>query len=49
MADLLRKPASFLARMVREGEVTSRELVEASLERIEAVNPALNAYTLVDA
>ncbi|MBA2794409.1 MAG: amidase [Thermoleophilaceae bacterium] len=49
MADLLRKPASILARMVREGEVTSRELVEASLERIEAVNPALNAYTLVDA
>ena len=35
--------------MVREGEVTSRELVEASLARIEEVNPVLNAYTLVDA
>jgi len=48
MTDLLRQPASTLARMVREGEVTSRELVEASLARIEEVNPALNAYTLVD-
>jgi len=48
MADLLRRSASTLARMVREGEVSSRELVEASLARIEAVNPALNAYTLLD-
>ena len=48
MTDLLRMSASTLARMIREGEVTSRELVEASLERIEAVNPALNAYTVVD-
>ena len=50
MADnLLRKPALELARMVRDGEVTSRELVEASLTRIEQVNPALNHFTLVDA
>ncbi len=35
--------------MVREGEVTARELVEASLARIEQVDPALNAYTFVDA
>jgi len=35
--------------MVREGEVTARELVEASLARIERVDSALNAYTLVDA
>jgi amidase len=31
------------AEMVRGGEVTSRELVEAAIGRIEAVNPALNA------
>jgi amidase len=33
---------------VRLGEVSSRELVEASLERIESLNPALGAFTLVD-
>ncbi|MBA2439776.1 MAG: amidase, partial [Thermoleophilaceae bacterium] len=49
MSDLLRKPAVELGRMVREGEVTARELVEASLARIERVDSALNAYTLVDA
>jgi amidase len=48
VSDLLLKPATELARMVREGEVTSRELVEASLARIEAVNPELNHWTLVD-
>ncbi len=47
--DLLRKPAVELARMVHEGEVTSRELTEASLARIEEVNPSLNHWTLVDA
>ncbi|MDQ3644442.1 MAG: amidase, partial [Actinomycetota bacterium] len=35
--------------MVRDGEVTSRELTEASLARIDQVNPALNHWTLVDA
>src|SRR3954471_23105182 len=49
MSDLLYKPASELARMVREGEVTSTELVDASLERIEAVDPEVNAFTSVDA
>ena len=47
--DLLRRSALDLARMVREGELTARELTEASLGRIEAVNPTLNAFTLVDA
>ncbi len=47
--DLLRKPVLELARMVHGGEVTSRELTEASLARIEQVNPALNHWTLVDA
>ena len=47
--DLLRKPAVELARMVRAGDVTSRELTEASLARIEEVNPSLNHWTLVDA
>jgi amidase len=31
------------AELVRKGEVTARELVEAAIERIERVNPILNA------
>jgi len=47
-ADLLRKPALELARMVRSGDVSARELTQASLDRIEATE-ALNHWTLVDA
>ena len=47
MSELLRKPAVELARMVRDGEVTSRELVEASFDRIEATG-TLNHWTLLD-
>jgi amidase len=47
--DLLFRPATELAGLVRDGQVTSRELVEASLERIEALNDRLNAFVLVDA
>src|ERR1700728_1047262 len=43
------RPASELASMVRTGEVSSRELVEISLERIEELNPQLNAFVDVDA
>ena len=46
--DLLRKSALELARMVREGELSARELTEASLAMIEAVDPALGAFTMVD-
>jgi amidase len=35
------------ARLVREGEVTSRDLVEMSLERIERLDPKLNAFRCV--
>jgi amidase len=37
-----------LASMVRSGEVSARELVETSLERIEELNPALNAFVDID-
>lgn len=43
-ADLMFRPASELAAMVRAGEVSARELVEASLHRIEALNPEINAF-----
>jgi amidase len=48
-ADLLFRPVHELAGLVRSGELSARELVEASLERIDALNPALNAVILVDA
>jgi amidase len=42
------RSASELASMVRTGEVSSRELVEISLARIEELNPQLNAFVDVD-
>jgi amidase len=48
-SDLMFRPASELAGMVRAGEVSSRELVEISLARIEELNPQLNAFVDVDA
>jgi len=44
VSDLLQRPATELARLVRSGELTSRELVEASLERIEALDGRVNAF-----
>jgi amidase len=48
-SDLMFRPATELADMVRSGEVSARELVEISLERIEELNPTLNAFVDVDA
>ena len=38
-----------LAGLVRDGQLSSRELVEASLGRIEAVDGEINAFTTLDA
>jgi len=46
-AELLRRPAIELSEMVRAGELTATELVQASLDRIDALNPAINAFTHV--
>jgi amidase len=48
-SDLMFRPALELAAMVRDGEISSRELVECSLQRIEELNPSLNAFVEVDA
>src|SRR5439155_10753801 len=48
-SDLMFRPATELAGMVRAGDVSARELVQLSLERIEELNPALNAFVEVDA
>jgi amidase len=47
-SDLMFRPATELAGMVRAGELSSRELVETSLARIEELNPQLNAFVEVD-
>ena len=48
VSDLMFKPVAELAQLVRDGEITSRELVEASFERIEALQPELNAFVHLD-
>jgi amidase len=47
-SDLMFRPASELAGMVRSGEVSARELTEISLARIEQLNPELNAFVQID-
>jgi amidase len=47
--DLLYRSATQLAGLVRSGDVSASELVEASLARIEEVDDRVNAFTLVDA
>ena len=45
--DVLDLSAADQAALVRSGEVSARELVEASLRAIERMNPVLNAFVLV--
>ncbi len=49
ISNLLTRSAHELARLVRRGEISARELTAASLERIEALNPSVNAFTALDA
>jgi amidase len=46
--DLMFRPAGELAGLVRAGELSAQELVQVSLERIEALNPRLNAFVEID-
>jgi amidase len=47
--DLCWRPATELAALVLAREISARELLEAHLARIEAVNPAINAIVTLDA
>ena len=47
MSELLFRPVGELAVLIRSGELTARELVSESLERIDALQPAVNAFTHV--
>ncbi len=46
MIELMRRTVVEQARLVRSGEVTAAEMVEAAITAIEALNPALNAVVL---
>lgn len=45
--ELWRRSAVELAELIRSGDVSSREVIQAHLDRIDAVNPAINAITVV--
>jgi len=47
VSDLLLRPATELAALVRSGDVSARELVESSLRRIDDLQPTINAFTHV--
>lgn len=47
MSELLLRPALELASLVRSGELSARELVEASLARIDERDGEINAFTHV--
>ena len=49
MSEALAESALEQARLVREGEVSSRELVQATLDAIERVNGELNAFVHIAA
>jgi amidase len=46
--DLLFRPASELATLVHTGQVSSTELVAAALDRIDQLQPTLNAFVHID-
>jgi amidase len=46
--DLCTRPATELAALVRDREVSARELLDAHLDRIERLDPALNAIVTRD-
>ncbi len=48
MDEIIYLSATNMARMIRQREVSSVELVDAHLKRIEEVNPKLNAVVQVD-
>jgi amidase len=48
LSDALAEPALEQARLVREGEVSARELVEAALARAEELQEQLNCFVSID-
>jgi amidase len=48
MSELLFRPATELATLIHTAQISSAELVAAALERIEALQPTINAFAHVD-
>ena len=48
MNDLIYASAKTIARAIQTKEVSSQEIVESCLQRIEQVNPELNAVVQID-
>lgn len=48
VVDLLLKPACEQAAQIRAGHLSSRQLTEACLQRVNTLNPVLNALVTVD-
>ena len=46
MNELCAQSATKLAELIRDGEVSSKDVVEAHFDRIDEVNPEINAITL---
>jgi aspartyl-tRNA(Asn)/glutamyl-tRNA(Gln) amidotransferase subunit A len=49
LTNLHAQPTEFLLQALQTGNLTSRQLTEACLKRIEQFNPTLNAFVSVDA
>ncbi len=45
--DIWRMSAMELAEAIRSKDISSQEVIEAHLQRIEAVNPSVNAVTVI--
>ncbi len=45
--DIWRMSATELAEAIRSRQISSQEVIEAHLQRIKAVNPSVNAVTVV--
>src|SRR5262245_23302520 len=48
MSDIVMRPAHELAVALQRREVSSRELLDCYLERLERLNPSLNAVVTLD-
>ena len=46
--DFRRETVNDLADQVRSGQLAARELVSHALERIDALNPGINAFVALD-
>jgi amidase len=47
-ADLMRRPVAELAALVRGGQLSATELIDASLRRIDELQPVVNAFVDVE-